>query len=331
MDKPLTLTPKTLLIAISSVVLFLLLVQIRGVLILLFVALLLALVLEPAVVKLQQKKVPRSLAVVLILVLLLGGLGTLLVVSIAPAINQTILFIERFPQLLSTLVGSVAIDNAIKNFGNTLVTQVAATSDSLIKVTIDIFNGLLTLLSVVFFSAYILVDFENLRALFIGAFRKTPQKELARKVLDDIQQRLGGWVRGQLLLMFLVGVGVFVGLSLLQLDYVLPLAIIAGILELVPIIGPILSLIPAAVVGFSVSPMIGLGVVGLFVLVQQLEGNLIVPKVMQKSVGFNPLITMIVLLIGGKLMGLVGVLLAIPVTLIIKIIATNILDSTHSS
>ncbi|HHH14267.1 MAG TPA: AI-2E family transporter, partial [candidate division WWE3 bacterium] len=111
-----------------------------------------------------------------------------------------------------------------------------------------------------------------------------------------------------------------IGLVALGVNYALSLALIAGILEIVPIIGPIIATIPALIVGFAVSPIKGLGVLGLYILIQQLENNLIVPKVMQKAVGFNPLITMTAILIGGSLFGVLGALLSIPVTIIIVIL-----------
>jgi len=88
----------------------------------------------------------------------------------------------------------------------------------------------------------------------------------------------------------------------------------------------VVSAVPAVMVGFSISPFMGLGVLILYILVQQLENNLFVPKVMQKSVGFNPLVTMLALMIGGKLFGFIGVLLAVPVTLTGYIVVKNLLD-----
>lgn len=331
MDKPITLTLKNLIIAAALAVLTWLLIQIHGVLLLIFIALLLALVLEPAVEGLHKMKVPRSLAVFLTLFTIIGVVGALLTFSVTPAINQTILFIDQFPKLLGGLVGSVPIDKAVSSFSDTLVSQVASTSNSLIKITVDVFNAVLTFITVIFFSAYILIDMENLRALFIGVFRRTSQQQMVKETMDEIQQKLGGWVRGQLLLMIIVGAAVFVGLSLLRVEYVLPLAVISGLTEIIPIIGPMIAVIPAAIVGFAISPIVGVGVVGLFVLIHQLEGNLIVPKVMEKSVGFNPLVTMVVILTGGKLLGITGVLIAVPVTLVAKIVIQNILVSTHSA
>jgi len=257
-------------------------------------------------------------------VLVVGGLLTF---SLTPIVNQTTQFISQFPKLLKSVVGSVSIDTAISNIGNAVVSQVASTSDSIIKITLAGFEAVLTAMSVLFFTAYILIDMENLRRLFLGLFKREDQNKMVAGVLEEIQLRLGGWLRGQIVLMLVIGIGTYVGLSLLRLDYVLPLAIIAGFLEIVPILGPILSAVPSVVVGFAVSPLVGLGVLGWFILLQQLENNLIVPKVMQKSVGFNPLITMVVILIGAKLLGMAGALLAVPITLVVAIIIKNILPA----
>ena len=91
-------------------------------------------------------------------------------------------------------------------------------------------------------------------------------------------------------------------------------------------LGPIISAVPGIIVGFSISPVTGLGVLALYLAIQQLENNIIVPKVMQKTVGFSPLITLLALLIGGKLFGVVGALLSVPLTLIIVIITKHVLE-----
>ena len=327
MDKPITLTPNNLIIGLSVVALAWLLVQVETIIILLFVSLLLALVLEPAVIWQTKRKVPRSIAVILTMLSIVLVVGGLLTFSLTPIVNQTTQFISQFPKLLKSVVGSVSIDTAISNIGNAVVSQVASTSDSIIKITLAGFEAVLTAMSVLFFTAYILIDMENLRRLFLGLFKREDQNKMVAGVLEEIQLRLGGWLRGQIVLMLVIGIGTYVGLSLLRLDYVLPLAIIAGFLEIVPILGPILSAVPSVVVGFAVSPLVGLGVLGWFILLQQLENNLIVPKVMQKSVGFNPLITMVVILIGAKLLGMAGALLAVPITLVVAIIIKNILPA----
>ena len=127
--------------------------------------------------------------------------------------------------------------------------------------------------------------------------------------------------------MLLIGIVTYFGLLLLGVPYPLALAVIAGLLEVIPILGPIISVIPAVIVAWSlVSPISAVGVIGLYILIQQLESNLIVPKVMQKVIGFNPLVTLIGFMIGAKLLGLTGAILAIPLTIIFIEVSKYILN-----
>ena len=137
-------------------------------------------------------------------------------------------------------------------------------------------------------------------------------------VVKDIEERLGAWVRGQLLLALIIGLASYLGLFILGISYVLPLALIAGILEMVPIIGPIISAIPAIIVALTVSPGLALAVAALYIIIQQLENNLIVPTVMHKVLGMPPLAILLALMVGGRLGGVVGIILAVPVLLVIQ-------------
>ncbi len=109
-----------------------------------------------------------------------------------------------------------------------------------------------------------------------------------------------------------IGTLTWIGLSILQLPYVLPLALLAGILEIIPTLGPILSAIPAAAVAFTISPTLGFAVIIFYILLQMLENQVLVPKIMEKAVGLNPVIVILGVMIGGNLMGISGALLAIP-------------------
>jgi predicted PurR-regulated permease PerM len=125
--------------------------------------------------------------------------------------------------------------------------------------------------------------------------------------------------------MFIIGLATYIGLMLLGIDYALSLALIAGLLEIVPVLGPLIAAVPALIVASAISPWATVTVVILYALIQQAENNLIVPKVMGRAVGFSPLVILIILLVGGKLLGVLGALLAIPITLMGFIIAKAIL------
>ena len=121
------------------------------------------------------------------------------------------------------------------------------------------------------------------------------------------------------MLMTSIGLLTYIGLSILGVPFALSLAFLAGLLEIVPIIGPIMSAIPAFIVASSASSFLGLGTLVLYLIIQQLENNLIVPYIMNKAVGIHPITTLIALSIGGTLGGILGAILAVPVALIIEL------------
>jgi len=163
------------------------------------------------------------------------------------------------------------------------------------------------------------LDWPNLKKRFLSVVPKK-FRDLASDTVGEIELSVGHWLKGQAFLMFVVGSMSLVGLSVLQVPYPLALGLISGILEAVPMIGPLLSAVVASIIGFSVSPVKGLMVVGLFVIIQQLENNIIVPKVMGKVSGFSPLVILLALLIGSNFFGIVGAILAVPTTIILVII-----------
>ena len=134
-------------------------------------------------------------------------------------------------------------------------------------------------------------------------------------------------MRGQLLLMLAIGFATFLGLILLGIPYALPLAILAGLLEIVPTLGPIIAAIPSIIIGFGISPFIGFAAAFLGLLVHQLENYLLVPKIMEKSVGISPIITLLALAIGAKLAGIAGVFISMPVLITSQVLLKEYLSS----
>jgi predicted PurR-regulated permease PerM len=133
-------------------------------------------------------------------------------------------------------------------------------------------------------------------------------------------------VRGELTLMTIIGVLTYIGLSLLGIPYALPLAILAGFLEIIPGIGPILSAIPGILLGLTISPVMAIAAAALYFLIQQIENTVIVPKVMQKATGINPLVTMISLAVGFKMAGVLGAILAVPIVIVLHVFVVEILS-----
>jgi predicted PurR-regulated permease PerM len=136
--------------------------------------------------------------------------------------------------------------------------------------------------------------------------------EMVFRTLGQIDEKLGAWLRGQLVLSATIGVVTFLALTILGVPYALPLAVLAGVLEVIPTLGPTLAAIPAVIVALTITPSLALIVIITYVIIQMLENNFLVPKIMQKAVGLNPVIVIIGVMVGANLMGVTGALLSIP-------------------
>lgn len=281
-----------------------------------FAALLIMTILNPLVTKISKFKLPRGLSIIIVYLVVLGGLG-FAIAGIAPTL------IEQTTNFVSGLSGYFQQLGAANIFGDQIVQQAIAQLGQLpgqaAKVTISIFSNLLALITVLIFAFYLLLARDNLDE-HLGYLVGKKRKRDIRIFLDLLEQRLGGWSRGELLLMLIVGLFNYIGLRILGVPFALPLAILAGLLEVVPYLGPILAAIPAVIVGFNVSLIIGIATAALAFLVQQMENYLFVPKIMEKSVGVNPLITLLALAIGAKVAGVVGIIISVPIVITLKVL-----------
>ncbi|PIR43116.1 hypothetical protein COV24_04345 [candidate division WWE3 bacterium CG10_big_fil_rev_8_21_14_0_10_32_10] len=293
--------------------------QTKTIIIALFIALIIAFGLNPAVEFLLKKGLPRNVSVILIyfaFLIVVFGIGAL---AVTPMVNQSIALANNFPKYLENLSKIPELAPYTQNLNTKITEQLSNIGTKALQTTVGAFSGVLLSLTILVFTAYLLIDFVNIKKYFIKLIPKSGRKD-AEDITEEVEIKLGHWLRGQITLMLIIGIMSYIGLLILGVNYAPSLALIAGLLEMVPIVGPIISVIPALIVGFGQSPIQGIGVIGLYIIVQQLENNFIVPKVMQKAVGFNPLITMLAILIGGSVLGVVGALIAVPVTLVSTII-----------
>ena len=179
---------------------------------------------------------------------------------------------------------------------------------------------LATLLTIVFFW---LVEHARLQRYAL-AYLPAERRAGARDAWNEIETRLGLWVRGQLILMGTMGVATATAYSLLGLPGAILLGLIAAITEAIPIVGPLLGAIPAVLVATTVSPELALVVAGIYVVIQLIEGSVLVPLVMRNTVGISPLLVLLSVLIGGAVGGILGALLAVPITASAEIVLTRL-------
>jgi predicted PurR-regulated permease PerM len=292
---------------------------IRDIILQLFVALFIMTVLNPSIKKLTSWKIPRALAVIVIYLLIFALLGLVVAGVVPPLVEQSASFAANLPQYLSTVGVSSFVSQQLTG---QLISSIGSIPGQIIKVGVSIFSNVLSVLAVIIFSLYLLMSREKLDEQLGFLFGEERKKEIGR-IIDRLEVSLGGWARGELALMLLVGTANYIGLTLLGIPYALPLAILAGLLEIIPYLGPITAAIPAVIIGLSISPVMGLAAATLALLIQQIENYLLVPKIMEKSIGVSPLITLVALAIGFRLAGVVGAIIAVPATITLQVLASE--------
>ncbi len=172
--------------------------------------------------------------------------------------------------------------------------------------------------AVLFMVAYMLIDAERLRNLFLLVY--PPEARGARRVtMRRIARRMSSWLSGQLLLSAIIGVTTFIGLTALRIPYALPLAIIAAVGELIPVIGPTIGAVPALAIALLHSRWQFWAVLAFAFLLQKAENWFIVPRVMSKKVAVSPLAIFVAFMIGASLLGVIGAIIAIPVAAIVQV------------
>lgn len=299
------------------------------------ILILLAIILISALVRpvdwLTAYGVPRTIAAIFIYIIMIAFISLGVGIIVPPLVEQTTALVSNLPTIISS-VNAFLIFNQIPviDISREIASQINQIAGNLISISTAVFSSVFNVITLFVLSFYMLVEWKTFIKLVSSPFSGMQEKRVANLIVK-IEKGLGTWVRGQLSLSIIVGVVTYIGLLILNIPYALPLALIAGILEIIPMVGPIVSAIPAALVGLTISPAMALAVIILFIIVQQLENNLIVPMVMSKVVGLQPPIVIIALLIGSKLNGVGGAFLAIPVLVIAKIIFKEFLMAEETA
>lgn len=288
---------------------------------------------EPASRALSRYKVPRVLAVLAIYIFaFLLFFGTLYL-FIPPLFTELSNIASRLPgqfdsfnlfdaslDPLSAITGGLAKSISLKEVITEIQLSLVSFLGGETATAGTVFSGTLSFILIVVFSFYLSVQPNGIEE-FIRLVTPSKQEEYLVGLWERTQHKIGQWMKGQLLLAIFVGVMVYLGLTILGVKYALVLALIAAMFELIPVFGPILSAIPAVLLGFSDSAVTGLMVGGFFVIIQQFENHLIYPLVVKKIVGIPPILSIIALLVGAQLAGFLGIILSIPAATLLMEIA----------
>jgi predicted PurR-regulated permease PerM len=301
---------------------------IRDIIMLLFMAIILSSAFDPWVDWFQKRKISRGISILIMYIIVLGIIGLVVVLIIPPMVEQ----IAQLAKNLPVYYGKVALElgkitdstghaltlpSAFSAF-NSFSASFGETSKSVFSTITGIFGGLVSFVMLLVIVFYITVE-ENMLKKTVYAFIPDDSRKYAMDLVERMQKKMGMWLRGQISLCLIIGIVTYVLLTILGVKYALVLAIIAGFLEAVPFIGPWLSAVPAILIGFSDSFTKVIMIAVAYFLIQQLENQIVVPKVMQKAVGLNPIIVIVVVLIGAKIGGIAGALVAVPVAAAIAV------------
>lgn len=293
---------------------------IHQIILLIFLAYLLMVALNPAVNKIQKKiKLPRPVSIFLVYVLLIISIVLITGLIIPPLVTQ-------LQQMLKT-IELPALQEQISSFQfsfseiGEILSQLGNSFNLLVTVITSTFTSIFTFLTLMVISFYLLMERPRLHRKIHWLTNKKEHMDSAKKFLDSLDHQLGGWVRGQIILMSAVGVITFIGLLLFSIPYSLPLALIAGILEIIPNLGPTIAAVPAIALAIAFHGW-GMGgvILLLYIVIQQVENNFLVPQIMSKNAHVSPLPAIISMLIGFKIFGIAGALLSIPMYIIFRTI-----------
>ncbi|MBI5370066.1 AI-2E family transporter [Candidatus Uhrbacteria bacterium] len=303
---------------------------IRDIVAMFVVAIMLSSLIDPFADWFSKHRIPRGLAVLIVYTVLLALASVLIIVMIPVVVQQSGQLVENLSSNSTNLVNTFvqfqqrhqfleSFTSGLQSFQQSLNTS----ANSVFSTVKGFFGGVAAVLIVLVLTFYMVVEEDSMRRYFKTLAPEEYQPYLMQ-LMKKMQDKIGAWLRGQLILGFFVGLAVYIGLKFLGVPYALLLALIAGVLEIVPYVGPIISLIPAGLIGFAQSPVLGLAVVVLYLVIQQIENNVLVPKIMQTVTGLNPILSIAALLVGVQVGGFVGALLAIPLATMVAVVAEDV-------
>jgi len=340
-NKPININISTWTIA--KVFLFFLLVYflylIKDILAVLFVSLILSSAIDPTVDAMHKRKIPRAVSVLFIYAVFFIVISFVVYSIIPPIIQETSELSVNFPRILDKIISSVSslknfasehgVLDGIKNNIGTIGSNLQSAAGSIFSTVTGIFGGIFSFFLVLVLTFYMVVEEEAIKKLIFSIAPREHQTYVMQ-LINRMQKKMGFWLRGQIILCLVIFIFAYIVLLSLHVKYALVLAIFAGFTEFIPYLGPIIGSIPAVFIAFTQDPIKAIFVAVGYYIIQLMENNYLVPKVMQKAVGLNPIISISVLMIGLKVGGIVGGILSIPVATAISVFLKDFFESKEA-
>jgi len=332
--------PKTIITVVLVVIGLYLFVQLINVFIILFFAMVVASATLPLISGMMKKGVPKWLSMSIVYIFLLCFFTALVVLIVFPFVSQTAQFSEKMVAISEKSLASMdnvdvpalGIDGSelkvffidhIEKVSKELIPSIAGTVTA-ISTTVDAlvgFGGVIVMfLTILILSVYIVVDHDRVVDLILIRIHEKEKRERIRELIVDVEYKLGRWLVGQSIVSSAIGFLTWIVLTIFQVPFALPLAVLAALFEVMPNLGPVLVSIPITLVALLAhGPLVALLVLLSYIIIQQLQSYLLTPRIMGKAVGLHPLIVFLAMITGFTLAGIIGAILAVPTIVLVKI------------
>jgi predicted PurR-regulated permease PerM len=319
--------------AIGGLALSWLIYTVRGTLVTVYISALFAMGISPLVWMIERQRVipigprlPRWFAILVVYGAVLGSILLIGMIAIPPLVIEAQELRETLPERIQQ------VQDALVRFGilrqpitlGDAVRQAPATGAATAVSTVfaavrNVVGGLFGVVTVLLLTFYMLVESREIRSFFVRLFPVQRRRRVAT-ISETVTHKVSAWLGGQVMLGLIIGTTSAIGLTLMGVPYASVLALISAIGELIPMVGPILAAVPAILVAVTVSPGLAIGVAIFFLLQQQLENTVLVPKIMGRQVGLSAVNVIIALGIGSQLLGVVGAILSVPTAAIVQVL-----------
>lgn len=312
----------------------------RDIVLIILTAITIASAIEPAARSMRRYGIPRVAAVILIYVLFFGSFFGLAYFFFPPVLAETATFVSSIPSYLEVfnrsdlvsslpLLGGTGTTSGLSDVSSQLSDILHGFATDAVSTATSIFGGLLSFVLILVFSFYFAVQDTGVED-FLRIVTPAKHKHYVVDLWKRAQHKIGLWMQGQLLLGLIVGVLVYLALTLFHVKFALILAVTAALFELIPVFGPTFSAVPAVIVGFVDGGVtLGLTVLAIYVIIQQFENHLIYPLVVTRVVGVPPLLVILALIVGAKLAGFLGILLSVPAAAVIQEVVRDFENRRH--
>lgn len=284
-----------------------------------------------------RRQMPRSIAVLLSFVVAVFAIVIVALFIVFPFIQEFDKFVIDLPGLVRRIqflivvieqqATAMELPDNVRDLLNQGVANMASFSVEMAKRILNAVFGFASqaveLVVVPVLTYYLLKDWRSLQLGFINAFSPQYRQHL-QNVTSEMGNVISGYIRGQIVISIIMGVLVFSGMYLLGVDYPLVLGLLATLTETIPIIGPVIGAIPAILLAYIISPALAVKVIVFYILIQQIENHLIVPNIMGHTIDLHPIVVVISLLIGGHIYGVAGMMLAVPVTALLRVVIRHL-------